>query len=61
MEEWHFNIPRGSWKMKSIPWGPWGPRGPRGILGNDIFLNLKVYDKISQYIFLHFTQFSKIP
>ena len=34
LEEWQFNIPHGSRKIKSIP------QDPRGILGCEIFLNL---------------------
>ena len=44
-------------KIKSIPRSP---RGPRGISGTEVFLNLHGYYKKSQYIFFHFTQFSKI-
>ena len=51
IKEWQFNIPRGSWKIKSIPWGP---RGPQGISGNDILLNLQVYYKKSQYIYFSY-------
>ena len=37
IEEWQFNIPWGSRKIKSIPRGPWG------ILRNEIFFNLHAY------------------
>ena len=52
IKEWQFNIPRGSWKIKSIP------EGPRGILRNDMLLNLQLYYKKSQYSFFDITQFS---
>ena len=51
IEEWHFNIPRGSRKIKSIP------RGPLGILGNEIFLNLHAHYKKSKYFFSLYTIF----
>ena len=54
IEEWQFNIPSGSRKIKSIP------RGPRGISGNEIFLNLHAYYKKSQFFSFCFTQFSKV-